>query len=137
MLTQEATPEMVKEWKQIYRQNRGSLRPNRKTGAELDAYLRSKYPVTPINTEEANQVVVENVMKNPCFREKLPPGAMPKPATYFVGNNAFVGIDLASGYFCVEGSEQIYDELFAFRGLDEKDLDNVFLVAEYVKCAKR
>lgn len=76
-------------------------------------------------------------MMNPRLREKLPPGVMPKPVTYFVGNNVFVGIDLASGYFCVEGSERIYDELFAFRGLDEKDLDNVFLVAEYVECAKR
>lgn len=46
----------------------------------------------------------------------------------------FVGIDLVSGYFYVEGSEEIYDDLFAFRGLDERDLDNFFLVAEYVKC---
>jgi len=37
----------------------------------------------------------------------------------------------------VEGSEQIYDDLFAFRGLDEKDLNNVFMVAEYVKCIKK
>lgn len=59
MLTQEATPEMVKKWNQIYQQKRGLLSPNRKTGTEINDYLRSKYPVTPINTEEADQVVVK------------------------------------------------------------------------------
>lgn len=135
MLTQEVTPEMVKEWKQIYEEKRSLLKPNRKTGAELDEYLRTKYPVTPVNTDKADKIVIENIINNQCFREKLPDGAEPKPVTYYVGENrVFVGIDLVSGYFYVEGSEEIYDDLFAFRGLDERDLDNFFLVAEYVKC---
>ena len=135
LLTREATPEMVREWKQIYEEKRSSMKPNRKTGAEVDEYLRTKYSVTPINTDEADKIIIENIVNNQCFKEKLPDEVKPKPVTYYVGENkVFVGIDLVSGYFCVEGSEEIYDDLFAFRGLDERDLDNFFLVAEYDKC---
>ena len=31
----------------------------------------------------------------------------------------------------------LYDVVFFFRGLDEKDLENFFLVAEYVKAAEK
>ena len=52
-----------------------------------------------------------------------------------------MGIDLVSGYFHVESPdrkemERIYDDLFAFRGLDETDLQNYFLVAQYLLCKK-
>lgn len=134
MLTQEATPEMVEKWKEIYEEKRSSLKPNRKTGEELNEYLITNYSLTPIDTEEINKVVIENVLNNECFKEKLPKGVLPNPITYYVGKSQiFVGIDLISGYFYVEGSNELYDELFAFRGLDEKDLDNYFLVAEYFK----
>lgn len=36
----------------------------------------------------------------------------------------------------VEGSEEIWDDLLAFRKLDEQNLTNFFLVAEYVRCIK-
>lgn len=111
------------------------LTPNRKTGVEIDEYFQRKYSVTPINTGKAKRVVIENIVNNHCFREKLLQGVLPKPVTYYVGENkVFVGIDLISGYFCVEGSQEIWDELLAFRGLDEKDLDNFFLVTEYIRC---
>lgn len=138
MLTQEATPAMVKEWKKIYDENRDSLTPNRKTGKEIEDYLRTHYTVVSINTEEANRVVTDNILNNQVFKEKLSRGVMPSPVTYYVGDDkVFVGIDLVSGYIHVEGSVQLYDELFAYRGLDEVDLNNIFLVAEYVKCTKR
>lgn len=31
----------------------------------------------------------------------------------------------------------LYDELCAFQGLDEKDLDNYFCAARYVTCLKK
>ena len=135
MLTKQPTPERIEEWKNIYNENRSSLTPNRKTGIELDKYLKSHYSVVPINTNNANKVVVENIMNNEALKEKLPQDVFPSPVTYYVGKeNVFVGIDLVTGYFCVEGSEEIYNKLFAYRGLDERDLDNSYLVAEYIKC---
>ena len=37
----------------------------------------------------------------------------------------------------VEGSSRLWDELFVYRGLDLVDLDNFYLVAEYVECLKK
>ncbi|MEN6609365.1 MAG: hypothetical protein ABFC24_00850 [Methanoregulaceae archaeon] len=54
----------------------------------------------------------------------------------FKGNNIIVGLELETAFFMVEGSSQLWDELFAFRGLDEEDLNNFYLVAEYVACLK-
>ncbi len=48
----------------------------------------------------------------------------------------FVGVDLATGYFLVEGSEQLWDELCAFSGLDERDLENYVCVGLYLDCLK-
>ncbi len=138
MMTKEATPEMIEEWKKLYKEKRDSLGFNRKTGIELDEYLKAHYPVSPINTDNANKVVVENIMNNKPFKEKLPQGVSPNPVTYYIEEDkAFIGIDLVTGYFCVEGSEKIYSDLFAYRGLDEKDLENFYLVAEYIKCTNR
>ncbi len=59
--------------------------------------------------------------------------------------HVYVGIDINSGFFSVESepidlSVPIYDDLFLKRGLDEEDLQNYFLVYEYVslkdKCNK-
>ncbi len=56
--------------------------------------------------------------------------------------NRKTGIDTESGYFQIESEnmklmEEIYDDLFLFRGLDECDLNNYFLVAEYVQILNR
>lgn len=85
----------------------------------------------------------------------MPAGATPSVATFIVentgagkvlyenqdrifkGNSIFVGIDLESGYFCVEGSSMLWDELYAFQGLDENDIQNYYRVAEYISCLKR
>ena len=52
--------------------------------------------------------------------------------------NALVGIDLSTGEFHIESKNieevmPLHDDLFIYRGLDEEDLKNIFLVAEYVK----
>lgn len=52
--------------------------------------------------------------------------------------NIMVGIDLVTGYFHVESenmdkAEKVYNDLFVFRGLDEKDLENYFLVGQYIQ----
>ena len=62
---------------------------------------------------------------------------LPNIQSYKAGN-VLVGIDLCTGEFHVESENieevvPIYDDLFAYRGLDEEDLKNIFLVAEYIK----
>lgn len=155
MLMHSANNEMVAEWKRIWKEYRDKLCPNRKSGEELVFYLTQKYPVQERTDSQAIEVVVQNVMQNDCFSERLPAGVSPVPMAFtvenagageelyrqqdkvFEGSPIFVGIEQQTGFFCVEGSSLLWDELFAFRGLDEKDLENFYLVAEYVNCLKR
>lgn len=137
MLTKEATPELIKEWQKIYYNHIDNLVSNRKTGFEIDEYFRKNYSFVSLNDKNAKETVIQNIINNESFKEKLSAGVKPKPMTYTIrDSNIFVGIDLISGYFYVEGSETIYDDLFAYRGLDESDLKNFYLVAEYIRCKK-
>ena len=76
---------MIAEWKQLYEAYRDKLRPNRKTGADVDAYFRGKHPYEPFDSEEFRKVVESNIMKNECFRAKLPEGALPDIKCYRAG----------------------------------------------------
>jgi len=155
MLTREATPEMILEWKSVWNAYKDRLRPNRKSGADLAAYLTGKYPVRRLDGAKAAMVVTGNVLQNKAFAEKLPKGRQPSPAAFIVentgegkklydgqdeifkGTEIFVGIDLETGFFCVEGSSLLWDELCAYRGLDERDIRNYFCVAQYVSALER
>ena len=151
MLTHKATAADIAEWKEIFEACRGRLSPNRRSGEELAAYLRTGYPVTPLSGEREFAVVRDNVLRNECFKEKLPEGKAPRPVAFMLKDketDIFIGVELETGYFLVEGverstgefcaekTERLYDELVAFRGLDEKDLGNFYLVAEYVGATK-
>lgn len=156
MLMQEATPEMIEGWKEVWNEYKYKLHPNRKSGKEIIEYLKSKYLVKELlDDNNWNQVVVDNVLCNEPYAEKLPIGSEPKAVTFIVenrdkgkfiyqnqdeiskGNNVFVGVELETGFFCVEGSSLLWDELYAFQGLDEKDIQNYFCVAEYISCLKK
>lgn len=161
MLTQEPTPEMYAEWKFVWKQYKDKLKPNRKSGQELLGYLSGKYALTEIHEKKAMNAITFNVTMNKPLAEKLPNGAVPLPRAFFlenVGNGAvfyksenrdpvevfgeeipriFIGIDLASGYFMVEGSRMLWDELYAFQGIDESDIENPYCVAQYIACLKR
>ena len=94
------------------------------------------------------------MMNNP-HKEKLPDGKSPLPIVFRIGNISsgkrlyeqqdgifkgspiIVGIELETGFFHVEGSRELWDELFAFRGLDETDLENYYLVAEYIHSLRK
>lgn len=43
MLTVEPTSEMLAEWKRIFETHYSEMKPNRKSGAEVDQYFREKY----------------------------------------------------------------------------------------------
>lgn len=140
MLTSPATPEMVEDWKRVHELYKNKLRPNRKTGREVVEYLQSKYTLTPRTDKRALDVVRLSVLENPHLKEKLRGGQQPEPVAFLLkdnGQEVFVGVDLASGYCHVEGSEELYDKLCAFQGLDEYDLKNCFLVSQYISCLEK
>lgn len=142
MLTTEPTEEMVQEWKRIHGEYREKLKPNRKNGEQVKEYFTGRYSPEQYDSAEFSSVVEYNIMMNEPNREKLPDGVLPRIVTYTVCNRSvLVGIDLVTGFIHVESediqkAEEIYDDLFLFRGLDEKDLDNFFLTAQYVQCLK-
>lgn len=155
MLMQEPTPEMVKAWKATFDKYRMQLSPNKKTAFEIIEYLKQKYPLTEHTGEKSKQVVVDNVILNEHDANKLPAGKAPIAKVFFIedtgsgkllyekqddlfkGTKIFVGVELETAFFMVEGSSLLWDELFAFRGLDEDDLSNFYLVAEYISCLKK
>ena len=155
MLTHPPTQSDLGDWKRVYAQYRGSLHPNRISGAELYAYLGEHYPLIPLDDPRMDQIVACNILENEVFSRELPQGAEPDPvccavapsgageALYsgqdeiFSGCPILVGIDLVSGYFLVEGSSLLWDELYARRGLNENDLANEYVVAEYIACLQR
>lgn len=142
MLTTKPTVEMIKEWKELYEEHCKSLKPNRKSGMEVDAYFRKEYAPVIFDSNEFKKVVEANILSNTYESEKLPEGKLPQIVTYKIeSGNIMVGIDLVTGYIHVESenmdkTEKVYNDLFAFRGLDETDLDNYFLVGQYIQLTK-
>lgn len=152
---QKPSPEMVTAWKGTYNTYRPLLNPNKKPAFELIAYLIQKYPVTELTEERIKQVVRDNVLLNECHAKKLPSGKAPVAKVFLIENTGagtylyenqddlfkgiriIVGFDLETAFFFVEGSSLLWDELFAFRGLDEDDLTNFYLVAEYISCVRK
>ncbi len=106
-------------------------------------------------------VISENVSRSALFAEKLPAGQRPLPKAFYLENignghkfyrsenkdsldlwggeitKIFVGVDLSSGFYMVEGSTMLWDELCAFQGVDEKDLENYVIVADYISALQR
>lgn len=154
MLTHAPTRGQIESWKHTFETYAPKLNPNRRSGEEVQSYLLKKYSVRKLDDAACRTLVVSSVLENAPLAEKLPAGVSPCPYccivrregagqslyerqdSCFQGIDIFVGIDLVTGYFTVEGSSLLWDELFFFRGLDETDLKNYYLVAEYVSCAK-
>lgn len=155
MLTRKVSPEMIREWKETSETYRPLLCPNKKTGPEIVEYLTGNYPVRELPPDSLSEVISDNVLLNECYARKMPAGRTPeatgflienigagKPLyenqdEFFRGRPIIAGVELHSAYFMVEGSSRLWDELFAFRGLDEEDLASYYLVAEYVACLRR
>ena len=140
MITALVTKEKMDKWKRYFEKYASSMRPNRKTGREIDEYFRAKYPYQGLDSGEFCAVVEENVMANEYFREKVPPGMRPQIKSYMVGD-VYVGIDIESGEFHIECGEiekaaPIFDDLFLYRGLEENDLKNLVSVGQFLELAE-
>lgn len=147
---------MIEQWVIVWNQYKDILKPNRKSGQEIIDFLSEKYVISELHSNDASEAVRLNVTMNQPFVEKLPDGTIPQPKTFFVENQGngsvlyqniddvfksieriFVGVDISSGFYMVEGCSMLWDELCAFQGLDESDIQNPFCVAEYISCLKR
>ena len=104
----------------------------------LDAFIISHFSCRHyLENAEFQEIVARNITENEFSRSKLPKGKLPNIQSYQTGN-VLVGIDVSTGEFHVESETAedfmpIFNDLFVYRGLDEEDLKNYFLVAEYVK----
>ena len=131
MITQEPTPKMLEQWKSTWLEYKDVLKPNRKTGTELLEYLQSNYVLTEIFDKEALDAITGNVTMNAPIAEKLPKDTNPIPHAFFLENaekgkcfylpsnkdhinlwggditRIFVGMDVASGFYMVEGSTML------------------------------
>ena len=142
MLTTKPTAKLIEEWKRIYDENYMKIKPNRRSGTEVNQYFCKKYLPDALTSPKFTEVVKRNILLNESNREKLPPGASPQIVTYKIDNpSVLVGIDLVTGYFHIESENisrmsEIYDDLFVYRGLDEKDIENFVIVAQYIQCNK-
>lgn len=141
MLTTEPTPEMIAQWKRVFEMYRSALTPNRKSGKEVDRYFREKYPYQMFDNAAFRKIASLNITENDFFKRKLPKDTLPDIQSYQTGN-ALVAIDLCTGEFHIESENieevvQIHDDLFVYRGLDGEDLQNFFLVAEYVTLSQK
>lgn len=158
MLIYEPSEDKLTEWNNIWKEYKGLIKPNRKNGEQLVNYITEKYPVKSISTiNEINifDMVYDEIKGNDYFSWRLPVGKKPVVKAFVIENRSngsdlyssqdpvfkgleiFVAVDIVTGYYHAEGSSRLYDELCAFQGVDEIDLQNPFLVAQYVECAKK
>lgn len=155
MIVEAPTKEKLHYWCEIHKQYKNKLTPNRKSGNEVLSYLLNRYTLDELSDEKYKNVISENVIYNEFLKQKLPRDKSPAPMTFILRNDdkskviyenqediwngcpVFIGIDLASGYVHIEGSCLLYDELYAFQGIDEYDLENCVRVAEYIECIKK
>lgn len=149
------TNEQISQWKKVWSQYKDRLKPNRKSGQDVIDYLFSRYPLTEVDDETLKEVVTNNIMCNEVYKEKLPEGQFPSPRVFYLDNighgkhiykqqdpmykdtKIFIGVDTVSGHFHIEGSSLLWDEVCAYQGVDEYDIQNFYYVAEYISCLKR
>lgn len=155
MLTSKPTPEMIAHWQAVYKEYQSRLVPNKKSTDQVIDYLAGKYPLEAVDTAVTLAVVTGNITGNRPFAEKCPPGRTLRPAVFRIprqGSGAalyeqrealygdapiMVGLEHETTFVMVEGSGDLADELVAFAGLDQADLNNFYLVANYIACLEK
>jgi len=156
MITSQVTPAMLEQWKALWLEHKDFLRPCRKTGEQLIAYLQALYSLEETFDPELLAIVSDSVKENAVAAAKLPEGIEPAPKVFHIpdeGNGHLlyerrgevfaeveritVGVDLASGWYHVEGSEDLWDRLCAYQGLDGEDIENYVTAAWYMLCRQK
>ncbi len=134
MITSPVTKEQLDHWKQLWKENAPSIKPNRITGMELNNYFQDKYFPTSFENSDFQEVVTFNLLQR--YNDKT--DISPRIICYLVDTDIYVGIDLDTGFFHIESEKiekciPIYDDLFVKRGLDKDDIQNYVLVGQYIE----
>lgn len=154
MLIDKPTEEMIEEWKEIYNQYKDKIKPNKREGMDIIAYLENHYNITELQDNELKEVVSFNIQNSEFYADKLNKQKPTirifkinnigkgkelynKQEKIFKGITIVVGIELKTSFIFVEGSNDLYEELTAYTGLDEDDIRNYFLVSQYIKCKEK
>lgn len=127
-------PSLTEQWKTVYEKERPNLTPNAITGEQLVLYAQNVLHAAPVSDEAFCAAVAADVKNNAFFAEKLN-GAEPDPVALRGRDGSFIGIDRTSGWFIAE-NDKLRDRLTFAKGLDEKDLDNVFRTVDWLRCKK-
>ena len=169
---------LMKEWKGIYDDFIPHLRPNKKSAAEVLAYIENSYPTEAETSPAAQKVVALNAQS---YRDYLPEDSFTQDTIpeiiilkvknegagkrlydrqqqdytdFFAEHKGFVeelakppseqfpipilvGVEKHSSFVYVEGSPTLTDEISLFQGLNERELTNIYLVAQYIQILKK
>lgn len=155
MLTTPPTPALIAHWQSVFKTYRHRLVPNKKSTEQVLAYLAERYPLEAVDTAAARAVVTGNITANRPLAEKCPPGRDLRPVVFMIPRQGsgvrlyqerealygdspiMVGLEHETAFVMVEGSGDLADQLVAFAGLDQADLDNYYLVANYIACLEK
>lgn len=134
MITHEVDEKKLSFWKELYEKNSDSLKPNRISGRELDAYFQKKYSAQNYDNVRFKEVVHLNSKEK--FHENA--GNINDIAAYTLKGDIFVGIDLKTGFFHIESEDisksvPIFDDLFITRGLSADELRNFVIAGQYLE----
>lgn len=161
--------EKLKEVEDLFIKYSPTLKPNRKSVAEIVEYIKGKYPVEEDNSPRAKRIVEINVLNN--FSKDKEAKEIPLKITVLNIKNEDaakvlydfqeqehlefidkmkhvranfegypfkncpirIGVEENSDYIFINGSGLLADEITIFRGLDEEELKDKYLVSNYVK----
>lgn len=145
----------IAEWKITYEKYRPYLSPNRKTPEDALEYLRDRYTLQEHDSPKVRAMIGLVLLQNKYYAQKMPEGAEPLGRLFeivnegagaklyrrrdpaYAGAPIYVSVEEQSGYVSVEGCDELSDELTAFLGLDAYDIDNFYLVANYIRSLRR
>lgn len=72
MLTIKPTAEMHVDWKRIFEAHHATMKPNRKTGTEVNQYFINKYANQVFNDASFQEIIALNITENAFYCNKLP-----------------------------------------------------------------
>ena len=95
MIIYEIDEKKLRFWKELYKKNANSLKPNRISGRELNIYFQKKYSAQNYDNVKFKEVVHLNSKED--FHENA--GNINDIVAYTLNGDIFVGIDLKTRIF--------------------------------------
>lgn len=151
----EINNEVIEYFKNIYNEYKDKLKPNKKSFMETINYLNNKYKLIELKDNKYKEVILNNIYLNVFYRDKIKSKRNINARIFtilnegngkylydhqqevFKGYPIIVGLEEETSFLFVEGSKELLEELTIFQGLDEKDLENYYIVASYVLTLKK